>query len=123
MHRIHNTTMWKERTFAGKLNQMYGLYLNQEGVCHFAINSVLYLTTFRGKYLKMYERFIDELKTYSKSIRILSKGYLPIYLLPPSKLERISSEVRVALAKSNKDYDLDLTRLYLYYDMKLVTLA
>ena len=64
----------------------------------------------------MYERFIEELK-----IRILPKGYLPIYLLPPSKLERILSEVRIAIAKSNKDYDLVLTRLYLYYDMKLVT--
>ena len=31
------------------------------------------------------------------------------------------SEVRIAIAKSNKDYDLVLTRLYLYYDMKLVT--
>ena len=57
---------------------------------------------------------------YSKAIWILSKGYLPISLLPPSKLERISSEVKVAIAKSNKDYDLVLTWLYLYYDMKLV---
>ena len=58
---------------------------------------------------------------YSKAIRILSKGYLPIYLLLPSKLERILNEVRKAITKSNKDYDLVLTRLYLYYDMKLVT--
>ena len=65
--------------------------------------------------------FIEELKMYSKAISILSKDYLPISLLPPSKLERILSEVRIALAKTNKDYDLVLTRLYLYYDMKLVT--
>ena len=31
------------------------------------------------------------------------------------------NEVRKAITKSNKDYDLVLTRLYLYYDMKLVT--
>ena len=68
----------------------------------------------------MYERFIEELKLYSRAIRILWKGYLPISLLPPSKLEKILSEVRIAIAKSNKDYDLVLTRLYLYYDMKLV---
>ena len=37
------------------------------------------------------------------------------------KSERILSEVKIAIAKSNKDYDLVLTRLYLYYDMKLVT--
>ena len=29
--------------------------------------------------------------------------------------------MKVALAKTNKDYDLVLSRLYLYYDMKLVT--
>ena len=69
----------------------------------------------------MYERFIEELKLYSRAIRVLSKGYLTITLLPPSKLEKILNEVRVAVAKSNKDYDLVLTRLYLYYDMKLVT--
>ena len=69
----------------------------------------------------MYERFIEELKLYSRAIRVLSKGYLPISLLPPSKLEKILSKVRLAIGKSNKDYDLVLTRLYLYYDMKLVT--
>ena len=88
---------------------------------HYAINSVLYLTSIREKYVKMYERFIEELKMYSKVIRILSKCYLPISLLLASKLERILGEVRIALAKTNKDYDLVLTRLYLYYDMKLVT--
>ena len=69
----------------------------------------------------MYDRFIEELKLYSRAIRVLSKGYLPILLLPPSKLEKILNEVRIAIAKSNKDYDLVLTRLYLYCDMKLET--
>ena len=68
----------------------------------------------------MYERFIEELKLYSRAIRVLSKGNLPISLLPPSKLEKMLNEVRIAITKSNEDYDLVLTRLYLYYDMKLV---
>ena len=68
VHQMQNTTMWKERTFSGKVNQMYQLYLNDEGVHHFAINSVFYLTTVMEKYIKMYERFIEELKTYSKAI-------------------------------------------------------
>ena len=92
-----------------------------EGVRNYAINSILFLTTVREKYVRMYERFLEELKLYSRSIRILSKGYLPISLLPPSKLEKILNEVKIAIMKSNKDYDLVLTRLYLYYDMKLVT--
>ena len=69
----------------------------------------------------MYERFIVELKSYSKAIRVLSKGYLPISLIPPFKLEAIFLQVRTALAKMNKDYDLVLNRLYLCHDMKLLT--
>ena len=97
------------------------IYSQDEGMHNYAVNSVLFLTTMQEKYVKMYERFIEELNLYSRAIRVLSKGYLPISLLPPSKLEKILKEVRIAIAKSNKDYDLVLTRLYLYYDMKLVT--
>ena len=87
----------------------------------YSVNTILFLTTVREKYVKMYERFITELKSYSKAIRILSKGYLPISLIHPSKLEAILLQVRTALTKMNKEYDLALNRLYLYYDMKLVT--
>ena len=86
-----------------------------------SIDSVLFLTTIKEKYVRMYERFIVELKSYSKAIRILSKGYLPISLIPPSKLEAILEQVKLAIAITNKDYDLVLGRLYLYYNMKLVT--
>ena len=41
--------------------------------------------------------------------------------MPPSKLEAILEQVKIVLEKTNKDYDLVLTRLYLYCDMKLVT--
>ena len=66
VHKMQNTTTWKERTFAGKLNQMDQLYLNEEGTHNFPINSVLSLTTVREKYVKMYERFIEELKCIPK---------------------------------------------------------
>ena len=69
----------------------------------------------------MYERFINKLKTYSEAIHVLSKGHLPITLIPPSELEAILQHVKTALAKTNKNYDLVLNRLYLYYGMKLVT--
>ena len=71
----------------GKLNQCFELYLHQDGIGHYAINSTLFLTTIREKYVRMYERFLEQLKMYAKGIRILSKGHLPISLLPPSKLD------------------------------------
>ena len=121
VHRMQNFTTLNEKTFTGKLHDWMEIYSQDEGVHNYAINAVLFLTTVREKYVKMNKRFIEELKLYSRAIQVLSKGYLPISLLPPSKLEKILKEVRVAIAKSNKDYDLVLTRLYLYYDMKLVT--
>ena len=51
----------------------------------------------------------------------MSKGYLPITLLSPSKLNIILQKVRETVQKENKDYDILIKRLYLYYDMKLVT--
>ena len=69
----------------------------------------------------MYERFLNQLKQYSQVIRVLSKGYLPITLLSPSNLNVVLQKVREAVQTKNRDYDLVIKRLYLYYDMKLVT--
>ena len=68
----------------------------------------------------MYERFVNQSKEYSRAIRVLSKGYLPILLLPPSKLAKILYEVKQVLSKTNKNYGLVLKGMYKYYDRKLV---
>ena len=52
------------------------------------------------------KKFIAELKSYSKATRILSKGYLPVSLITPSKLEMILEQVKIAITKTNKDYEL-----------------
>ena len=44
----------------------------------YSIEAILFLTTIKEKYVRMYEKFIVELRSHSKAIRILSKGYLPI---------------------------------------------
>ena len=69
----------------------------------------------------MYERFLNQLKQYAQAIRVLSKGYLPISLLSPSKLNIILQNLKQAVQIKNRDYDLVIKRLYLYYDMKLIT--
>ena len=122
VHRMHNFTSLKERLFVGRVNECLKQQLTHHNDEHsYSITTLLFLRTINEKYVRMYERFINELKTYSKAIHILSKGYLPITLIPPSKLEAILQQVKTALAKTNKNYDLVLNRLYLYYDMKLVT--
>ena len=106
---------------ASKLDQWYNWYLSRDGIGHSAINSLIFLTNARGKYVKMYERFIMQLQIYAKVIRILSKGYLPTSLLPPSKLQEILCKVKKANQTTNPGYDLVIKRLHLYSDIKLVT--
>ena len=81
VHQLHNKTTWNERLFAGQIKDWYHWYLTSRGINHYAINSVLFLTTIREKYVKMYERFLNQ---YSHVIRVLSKGYLLVTLLSPS---------------------------------------
>ena len=122
VHTMHNLTSLKERLFVGRVNERLRQQLTHYNDEHsYSITTLLFLRTINEKYVRMYERFINELKSYSKVICVLSKGYLLISLIPPSKLETILQQVKTALAKTTKNYDLVLNRLYFYYDMKLVT--
>ena len=69
----------------------------------------------------MCERFISQLQMYANVIRVLSKAYLPISLLPPSKLQETLGEGQKAIHITNPDYNIVIKRLHLYYDIKLVT--
>ena len=68
LHQMHNITTPNERLFASELGSSFTWYLTKEGVNHFAINTLLYLRMLREKYVKMYEKFIIQLKMYAKSI-------------------------------------------------------
>ena len=122
VYRMQTLTFLKEKLFVGKMNERLKQELTHYNNEHsYSISMLLFLTTIKEKYVRLYARFITELKSYSKAIHILSKGYLPISLIPPSKLEIILQQVKSALAKTNKNYDFVLNRLYFYYGMKLVT--
>ena len=107
VHRMHNLTSLKERLFEGGVNDWLKQQLTHYNDGHsYSITTLLFLRTINEKYVTRYDRFINELKTYSQAIHILSKGYLPKTLIPPSKLEGILQKVKSALAKTNKNYDL-----------------
>ena len=61
VHKLHNRTTWNEKLFSGQINNWYKYYLSSVGIQHYAINSLLFLTTVREKYVKMYERFLHQL--------------------------------------------------------------
>ena len=77
VHRMQNFTTWNEKTFAGKLHNWMELFAQDKGICNYAINYVLFLITVREKYVKMYERFIEELKLYPRQYEFYQKDIYP----------------------------------------------
>ena len=77
----------------------------------------------QDKYIGLYRELITQLHVYASAIKILAKGYLPISLVTPSKLRKILDEVRIALQRTNPDYDLVIDRLHLYYCDTVVLLC
>ena len=108
---MHNKTTWNEKLFVGKLIDWYEWYLTNGGVQHYTINFLLYITTMREKYVRMYEKFISQLQMYSNAVRVLSKGYLLISLLPLTKLQEILNEVKRAIPISNPGYDVVIKKI------------
>ena len=82
---------------------------------------MLYLRTIKDKYIEIYNKLISPLHIYANAVRILAKGYLPISLITPLKLQDILNSINETLTKTNPDYDIGINRLHLYYDVKLVT--
>ena len=62
VHQIQNVTTWKEKIFVSKMNAW--LKCNLENICSefdYSIDAVLFLTTIKEKYIRMYEKFVNEL--------------------------------------------------------------
>ena len=79
------------------------------------------MRTVQDKYISLYKELISQLCIYATAIGVLAKGHLPISLITPLKLKEILNEVKVAVRKTNPDYNIVIDRPHLYYDMKLVT--
>ena len=45
VHIMHNNTTPKEKLFAGDFSSAFTWYMNQRGVQHYAVNTLLYLRT------------------------------------------------------------------------------
>ena len=86
VHQMQNVTTWKEKFFVSEMNDWLKCNLeNIHSKFDYSMDAVIFLTTIKETYIRMYEKFINKLRSYSKAIRILSKGYLPISLITPSK--------------------------------------
>ena len=97
-------------------------YMDQtHGPAMYAHHLHIYLNSVKEKYIRLYQRLENDLKMVIRSIGILSKGYLPPHLFPPSLLANISSSAIKMVKSNNPDYVLATEHVLDYYDMPLVT--
>ena len=73
VHKMNNRSVWYERLYAGHVNKWFEMYSASQGANYYAIHSLLYLRTIQEKYIKMYERFVNQLKDYSCSNKNIVK--------------------------------------------------
>ena len=68
VHKMNTRLVWFERLYVGHVNKWFEMYSSSQGDNYYAIHSLLYLRTIQEKYIKMYERFVNQLKEYSQAI-------------------------------------------------------
>ena len=67
VHQMQNVTTWKEKIFVSEMNKWLknkSAYIHNE--FDYSIDAMLFLTIIKEKYVTMYEKFIAELRLYSK---------------------------------------------------------
>ena len=68
VYKMNTRLVWFERLYAEHVNKWFEMYSSSLGANYYAIHSLLYLGTIQEKYIKMYERFVNQLKEYSQAI-------------------------------------------------------
>ena len=116
VHRMEELLMGKDHSVA---TQQF-LHANSIGRLLFAHKLNIYLMSVQETQLRLYE-LERVLREFLSAVRILSKGYLPASLFPPTILHRITSNALQMVQKKNPDYVLTIKHVTEYYDMKMVT--
>ena len=119
VHRMEELLMGKDHGIA---TQQF-LHASYIGRLLFAHKLNIYLTSVQETQLRLYDELERVLREFLSAVRILSKGYLPASLFPPTTLCRIASNALQLVHKKNPDYVLTIKHVMEYYDMKMVTFS
>ena len=119
VHRMEESLMGKDHSVA---TQQF-LHANSIGRLLFTHKLNIYLMSVQETQLRLYDELERVLREFLSAVRILSKGYLPASLFPPTILHRITctSNALQMVQKKNLDYVLMIKHVTEYYDMKMVT--
>ena len=87
VHQMEELLLGKDHSVA---TQQF-LHASSIGRLLFAHKLNIYLTSVQETQLKLYDELERVLREFLSAVRILSKGYLPASLFPPTILHRITS--------------------------------
>ena len=79
----------------------------------------LYVHSMLERQIRLYEWLLCHLQDLLDSIGILSTGYLPPLLFPPTVLQNVIANAIEMVCKTHPDYALAIGHVTEYYDMKL----
>ena len=117
---LHARTVKVEKMFQKNSKDLLP-YFTPNGFTDFTWNSLLNSNVLIEKHLTVSAALVDRLQIILNGLRLLARGYLPITLIPPTKLTKILHTVENNIRMNNPGYTLALKNPFLYYDMKLVT--
>ena len=119
---LHNRTSTLENILEMKETEWnIRFLLSTNGPAVYSHMTQLYIDNLKEKYIRLYEALVTELRLLLRSIAILSKGYLPPQMFPPTTLVRTSEKAIAMMKEKNPDYVLALSHINDYYDMRMVT--
>ena len=119
---LHNRTSSLEKILELKVPTWALSFISgSQGTAMYSHMTQLYMENIKEKHIRLYETLVTELRLLLRSIAILSKGYLPPHLFPPTTLVQISQQAIAMMKIKNPDYVLALPHIIDYYDMRLVT--
>ena len=75
---MQTVTTWKEKIFVSEMNKwLKHKLVDIHNEFDYSIDTVLFLTTVKEKYVRMYEKFIAEPRSYFKGHKSFVKGLSP----------------------------------------------
>ena len=116
---LHNRTSSLEKILELKVPTWALSFISgSQGTAMYSHMTQLYMENIKEKHIRLYETLVTELRLLLRSIAILSKGYLPPHLFPPTTLVQISQQAIAMMKIKNPDYVLALPHIIDYYDMR-----
>ena len=118
---LHNRTIQQDALFHNWTKREIIARYNNENGRRLIFDFLKYIHMYHERYLVLQQHLIEELEGLMNAIRILSRGYIPINLIPPTQLLKMIAQVEETVQKTDPEYELAIKNPSLYYDLKLAS--